>query len=472
MRAYLPGIISSPKIETVSSPLLPEEAFALFADMPGSALLSSSLEGDAARYSFIGLEPFFSLKSKGPFLEISLGGQKIKAQGNAFETLRSVLGSYRFTNDTPFPFISGGIGYFSYDLKNMLEDLPRMAHDDLNIPDMYFTLYRVIIVFDRMDPGKAHISALDLDGPGHRTSSELIREVKEALAGPARRPCAPAGTPPRPAGGHDIISNFTRSGYIRAVEKVLEHIRAGDIYQACLSQRFKTEWNAPGYDLYRKLNALNPAPFSAYLDAGDHAVISSSPELFIRRRGTSIETRPMKGTRPRGATPEEDAAIRRELEKSQKDISELLMIVDLERNDLGRISVPGSVKVIEERRIETYPTVFQTIGVVRGEVTDSTDNIDILKAVFPGGSITGCPKIRAMEIIDSLEPTSRGVYTGAIGYLSFHGTMDLNIAIRTMVLKGSELYFGAGGGIVSDSDPEAEYNETLVKARALIDSLS
>lgn len=472
MRAFLPGLISSPKIETVSSPLIPEEAFARFAGMPGAALLSSSLEGDAARYSFIGFAPFFSLKSKGPFLEISLGGQKIKAQGDAFETLRSVLGAYNFSNDTAFPFISGGIGYFSYDLKNMLEDLPRRAHDDLNLPDMYFTLYRVIIIFDRMDPGKAHISAIDLDGPGYRTSLKLINEVKEGLAGPARYPCAPVVTPPPPAGGHDIVSNFTRSAYIEAVEKVLEHIRAGDIYQACLSQRFKAKWSGPGYDLYRKLNAINPAPFSAYLDAGDHAVISSSPELFIRRRGTRIETRPMKGTRPRGKTPQEDAAILEELEKSQKDISELLMIVDLERNDLGKIAVPGSVKVTEERRIETYPTVFQAIAVVKAELEKGKDNIDILEALFPGGSITGCPKIRAMEIIDEIEPTSRGLYTGAIGYISFHDTMDLNIAIRTMVLKNSDLYFGAGGGIVSDSDPETEYEETLIKARALIQSLS
>jgi len=257
-----------------------------------------------------------------------------------------------------------------------------------------------------------------------------------------------------------------------AVEKVLEHIKAGDIYQACLSQRFKTKWEGSGYELYRRLNEINPSPFSAYLNAGDHTVISSSPELFLRRCGEVIETRPMKGTRPRGNTPEEDAAIKEDLKKSQKDISELLMIVDLERNDLGKIAVPGSVKVVEDRRIEPYPTVFQTIAVVQGELRKGTDNLDILKAVFPGGSITGCPKIRAMEIIDELEPTSRGIYTGAIGYISFHNTMDLNIAIRTMLLKNHDLYFGAGGGIVSDSNPEAEYEETLVKAQALINSLS
>jgi para-aminobenzoate synthetase component I len=472
MKKFLPGIKACPLIKTISSPLTPEEMFSFFAERAGSALLSSSLETDAARYSFIGVEPFFTLKSKGHLLEFSFGDQKIKALGDPFELLRSAIGAYSVGNDTPFPFISGGIGYFSYDLKNLLEDLPRKAADDIKMPDMYFVFYQGIIIFDRNDPGKVHISALDIDAEGHKSPSELMDEITDAVEKAARISLAEPRRSEQALRGTSLGSNFTKERYMSAVEKVLEHIKAGDIYQACLSQRFKTTWDGSGYELYRRLNKINPSPFSAYLNAGDHAVISSSPELFLRRRGDIIETRPMKGTRPRGKTSEEDAAIKEEFQGSQKDISELLMIVDLERNDLGKIAVPGSVKVVEERRIEPYPSVFQTIAVVQGELPKGTDNLDILKAVFPGGSITGCPKIRAMEIIDSLEPSSRGIYTGAIGYLSFHGTMDLNIAIRTMVLKNRDLYFGAGGGIVSDSDPEAEYNETLIKARALIESLS
>ncbi|MEA3489865.1 MAG: aminodeoxychorismate synthase component I [Candidatus Omnitrophota bacterium] len=472
MEKCLPGIKPSPILEKVRCGLSPEEVYAHFARIPETSLLNSSLETDAGRYSFLGIEPFLVLSGINNETGIHFNGYTFRKNGDPFECLRTVLAPYRTFNKTELPFISGGIGYFSYDLKNVLEDLPRKAKNDLNIPEIYFVLYRAIIIFDRSDPGHVLISALDMDHSSYKKASVLINEIKKAL-----RSSPPVPGPDRPASGYEpsrprFESNFTKAGYIRAIEKALEHIRAGDIYQACLSQRFKTEWPLTPYELYFKLNSINPAPFSAYLNFGDAPVISSSPELFLRRRGNSVETRPMKGTRPRGSTPEEDIMFKKELEKSRKDISELLMIVDLERNDLGKISVPGSVKVVEHRRIEPYPAVFQTIAVIKAEPVSGIDNIDIIKAAFPGGSISGCPKIRAMEILDELEPTARNVYTGAIGYISFHDTMDLNIAIRTMIVKGKDIYFQAGGGIVADSDPESEYEETLVKARALMESLS
>jgi para-aminobenzoate synthetase component 1 len=264
---------------------------------------------------------------------------------------------------------------------------------------------------------------------------------------------------------------MSKEDYITSIKKVLDYIRAGDIYQVCLSQRFKAEWPERPYELYMRLNEINPAPFSAFLNYDDLSIISSSPELFLDVRGGVIETRPMKGTRPRGTGPDEDKAMMEHLKASAKDASELSMIVDLERNDLGKISIPGSVKVAEHRRIEAYPTVFQTISVVKSEKEKNAGLADVIKAVFPGGSISGCPKIRAMEIIDELEPSVRSIYTGSIGYMSFHDTMELNVAIRTMILKGKDVYFHAGGGIVADSDPETEYEETLHKARAMIEAL-
>lgn len=455
-------------IKRIKCDMTPEEVFSHFRHIPDTSLLNSSMESDCGRYSFLGLEPFLIFKSKGNQVQITRDGEMRLEDTDPLTRLKSILKEYKTENNSPFPFTSGGIGYFSYDLKDTLEVLPKKAKDDLHIPDIYFVFYRAIVIFDKATPGEIYISILDVEGPNSRTSRGILVDIESRLHLPSFKP----EKEPLKEKTPQLESNFTKESYISAIKNILEHIKAGDIYQACLTQRFTTDWQSDPYPLYLKLNQINPSPFSAYLNFEEAAVISSSPELFLRRDGDVIETRPMKGTRGRGSSPDEDSKNKKALEESEKDISELLMIVDLERNDIGKIAIPGSVKVSELRRIETYPTVFQTIAVVEGKLPEDTDNIDILRAAFPGGSITGCPKIRAMEIIDSLEPAQRGIYTGALGYLSFHQTMNLNIAIRTMVHKNHKLYFGAGGGIVSDSDPEAEYEETLVKARALIDSLS
>ncbi|MBX6364578.1 MAG: aminodeoxychorismate synthase component I, partial [Gemmatimonadetes bacterium] len=268
-----------------------------------------------------------------------------------------------------------------------------------------------------------------------------------------------------------VASTFSRAGYLDVVARTREYILAGDIFQANLSQRLEAVWDAPPFELYERLRGRNPAPFAAYFDLGDAAVVSASPERFLRLRGDRVETRPIKGTAPRGLTPMHDMALERALRTSEKDRAENVMIVDLLRNDLARVCVDDSVEVPELCVIERYPSVHHLVSTVRGRLRSGLGPVDLLRATFPGGSITGAPKVRAMEIIHELEPTRRGVYTGAIGYVGFDGAMDTSIAIRTFVVRGGRCYFQVGGGIVADSEPEREYLETLAKAAGLVAAL-
>jgi len=272
-------------------------------------------------------------------------------------------------------------------------------------------------------------------------------------------------------GSIELKSNFAREDYIQTVLKAKEYIAAGDIYQVNISQRFSAKISDPSFELYKRLRVLNPAPFAAYLDFGGVVVISSSPERFLRISDRSVETRPIKGTRPRGKDELEDERLKHELLKSTKDKAELIMIVDLERNDLGRVCEYGTVSVPEIITIETYATVFHLVSTITGRLKEDKDHIDCIKACFPGGSITGAPKIRSMEIIDELEPTQRKIYTGSIGYIGFNRQTDLNIVIRTMLYCDGTVHFQVGGGIVADSDPALEYEETLHKGKALIEAI-
>jgi para-aminobenzoate synthetase component 1 len=264
-----------------------------------------------------------------------------------------------------------------------------------------------------------------------------------------------------------LTSNFTREAYLKAVARIREYIINGDVYQVNLSQRFSFSLGGDPYLLFRRLFALNPAPFYAYLNCRDFVIFSTSMERFLCRRGAYLETRPIKGTRPRGRTPEEDEVHRRELAASLKDDAELSMIVDLLRNDLGKVCLPRTVRVTEHKRLEAYQNVYHLVSIITGALREGVSHVDILRATFPGGSITGCPKIRAMEIIDELEPQVRHVYCGAIGYLGLHRNMDLNVAIRTAIAADGRGHFSVGGGVVYDSDEEAEYEETLHKGRTL-----
>ena len=329
------------------------------------------------------------------------------------------------------------IGYFSYDLFRFLEQYKDLkAVDDLALPDCCVMAYDKIHIFDHQ-------------------AQQWKGEVPELT--PARIGSCSIG---------EAEAGMTREQYVASVRKALEYIAAGDIYQVNLSQRFSHSFEGSPFALFSALRQVSPSYYSAYLNCGDHVVLSSSPELFLRQRGLSIETRPIKGTRPRGRTEEGDRALRQELIDSAKEAAELTMIVDLERNDLGRVCEYGSVEVAEHRYIDELPSVFHTVSTVRGRLRPEANPWDILRATFPGGSISGCPKIRAIEIIDELEPVRRHVYTGAIGLVSPED-IELSIAIRTMTVAGGRLLYHVGSGIVADSDPDKEYEETLQKAAGM-----
>ncbi|MEW6026776.1 MAG: aminodeoxychorismate synthase component I [Planctomycetota bacterium] len=404
-------------------------------------LISSMPHKEWGRFSFIGSDPFLVLKSKGRNISIEQNGKVLHKKGNPLEELRIILNRYKTSPDhkSGAPFTAGAVGYLGYDLCHFIEDIPSTAKDDLKLPDMFFGFY-----------GKGSVGT--------------VRSVNSVI---------PVKGLNRLSRNNGVTSNFTRPEYLRAVRRVKEYIFAGDIYQANLSQRFEMPFHKHPLELFRTLQEINPAPFSALLKPNDNQfIISSSPERFLKVSNGIVETRPIKGTRPRGKTPAQDEQLKKELFNSIKDNAELAMIVDMERNDLGRVCEYGSVKVIQQKVLETYPTLHHLVATVKGRMDNRYDLVDLIKATFPGGSITGVPKIRAMEIIDELEPTRRNVYTGAIGYIGFDGTMDLSIAIRIIMLNGNKAYYQVGGGIVADSDPAGEYEETLTKGKALMQAIN
>ncbi|HHT9121214.1 MAG TPA: aminodeoxychorismate synthase component I, partial [Candidatus Hypogeohydataceae bacterium YC41] len=374
-----------------------------------------------------------------------------------------------------------------YDLHHFLERLPKNTIDDLEFPDMHFGFYDKFVVYDH-EENRCFLVGRNLQSSDMQELTALLSTPSGEVKGPCSVPARLARCSNRARQGRtlhltrkkkcQLKGNFTKREYLQAVRKAKEYIARGDIYQVNLSQRFHTELSIAPHELYMRLRGINPAPFSSYLQFGDNAIVSSSPERFLRVQSGRVQTCPIKGTRPRGTNPASDQKLMAELLNSSKDNAELTMIVDLERNDLGKVCNYGSVKVIEKRRLEAHPTVFHLVATIEGDLYPRYDLVDLLKATFPGGSVTGAPKIRAMEIIDELEPTSRSVYTGAIGYIGFDGSMDMAIAIRTFLIKGSQMqggataFFQAGGGIVADSKPEEEYRETLFKSRALIESLN
>jgi len=425
---------------------------------PYPALLDSSgHSADFGRYSVLCWDPFRRVTCFPEAVEIAdlRTGETRMTDGEPFRVLAQEFDRCRLQAPDGFdlPFAGGAVGYFSYDLRHRIERLPRLCDYDLDVP--YYTLcfYDRGLVFD------------------HR------RDVTEWVGPEGGEPHVPD---PTPVGGlgplppAEVRSNFTCDDYIRTVERVKEYIAAGDIFQANLSQRFAADCPADGLDVYGRLRRMNPAPFSAYLRYPDFEIMSSSPERFLLFEGDTVSTRPIKGTRPRRAGDAAfNGAMVHELRQSAKDHAELAMIVDLERNDLGRVCSYGTVRVPAHAAIETYETVFHLVSTVTGRLhREKYDEFDLIRASFPGGSITGAPKIRAMEIIEELEPHARNVYTGAIGYISFHGRMDLNIVIRTMVKQGGRVYANFGGGIVADSDPALEYEETLHKGKAVLETLN
>jgi len=401
---------------------------AICAEPYGFWLDSAMPHPHLGRRSFWGADPAVVLRSRGRAVEVErVRGRTERFEGDPFEALRDLLAEWE-----RLP-AGAAVGYLGYGLKRHVERLPDMAVDDLGLPECLLAFYERVQAFD---PGPLAPRTPD-SGPVPRF--ERLR------------------------------STFRRGEYEAAVERALAYIRAGDIYQVNLSQRFEAPCRADPFDVYLALRTQSPTPFAAFLRYPDFAVLSSSPERFLRYEpeGRIIETRPIKGTRPRGGSVEADRALAAELLASAKDRAENVMIVDLERNDLGRVAEIGSVEVTGLCELETYATVHHLTSTVRARLRADGDVAGLLRAAFPGGSISGAPKIRAMQIIDELEPVARGVYTGAIGYIGLNGAMDLNIAIRTMVLKDATAYFQVGGGIVADSEPGLEYEETLHKGAAM-----
>lgn len=459
-------------IGEISSLSPPHKLFRRFMDSRYSFLLESGGSvGDFSRYSFIGSEPFLVFKSRGKEIEIFEGDQSERFWGDPFDVLKRLISQYNLASSGHSPFPGGAVGYFGYDLCHFVEKLPRNSFDDLQLPDCYLGFYDRVVTFDHLT-GRLFISSSGLPEKEPARRRERAKWRLEEMLNKLNKASWEDFSVREEYNIGEISSNFSRPAYLDAIERAKEYIRAGDIFQVNLSQRFVCSRMALPFTIYEKLRRINPAPFASLLNFPELSVVGASPERFLRISGRKVQTRPIKGTRPRGRDDLEDKELARELWESEKDKAELIMIVDLERNDLGRVCEYGSVKVPKLITLETYPTVFHFVSTVEGVLKEDKDHIDCLRACFPGGSITGAPKIRAMEIIDELEPNQRGVYTGSSGYIGFNGETDLNIVIRTMVMTGEKIYFHAGGGIVADSDPASEYEETLHKAKALIKALS
>jgi para-aminobenzoate synthetase component 1 len=465
-----------PLVVEISNPPSAPQAFEVFKDRPFSFFLDSGMDSQRlGRYSFMGSDPFLIMRSRGRDITlIRPDGEKV-ISGNPFDVLGELLQEYKLDgNPSGLPFVGGAVGYLSYDLGHFIERLPCKAVDDLQLPECYLAFYDAVAIFDHLE-GRAYVASTGFPEKGANWQSRAkarLEEVKRAVAQAPRLEAARAFDFDRSVSKVNLRSNFTHEAYLKAVQKARDYIIAGDIFQVNLSQRFQADMPLPPYELYRRLRKINPAPFASYLNFDGVTVVSASPERFLRLRGDRVETRPIKGTRPRGKDPARDEALAKELVNSFKDKAEHVMIVDLERNDIGRVCRFGTVRVSELMALEKYATVFHLTSTVEGRLRPGKNAVDLLKATFPGGSISGAPKVRAMEIIDELEPTKRSVYTGSIGYLSFDGGLDLNIVIRTILVKKGKAYFQVGGAVVYDSDPEAEYVETLDKAKALIQALS
>jgi para-aminobenzoate synthetase component 1 len=471
-----------PLIQEIQTAHTPESLVEQLQGEAGIVLLrSNSFDSPQARYSFVAANPFLTFRSFGSRCEIArpqIPDPRPEPQfGNPWHLLDALMSRFELLDEIDLPFpLGGAFGYWGYDLKNFTEPkLPRRAVNDLELPDCLVGFYDSLVVFDNR-LGKVCIVSTGLNADGSRSEArakaqlEFWRELLGTLASGTALPNAAikhagpeAGVP---------TSNVTRAEFLSAVECAQRYIRAGDIYQVNLSQRLTAQSELSGWVLFEKLSAVSPAPFSAFLDCGEFEIASSSPEQFLRMSGSHIQSRPIKGTRPRDNNPTRDAQLAYELQTSAKELAELVMITDLLRNDLGKVCEYGSVQVPELAKLEKFAQVQHLVSTVEGRLRKEVTHFAAFASAFPGGSITGAPKFRAMEIIDELEPISRGPYCGAIGYLGFNRESQLNIAIRTAVCRDGVAHFNVGAGIVADSNPAAEYEETLAKAAGFLAALA
>jgi anthranilate synthase component 1 len=441
--------------------LTPVSAFyKLEKDRPYAFLLESVEGGETiARYSFLGCDPFrICRRQRGE-------------PGDFIEEVRQTLGRFRSVKIPGLPpFTGGAVGYFGYDMVRLIENIPDTGRDDLGIDDAVLMFYKTILAFDHVKRQIHIISNLLVDESGDSIETQYAQAVDEIrrIEALLNEPLEIPATGRTGDGAPTVRSNFEKTDYLKAVAQAKEHIAAGDIFQVVLAQRFEVDLKTPPFEIYRALRIVNPSPYMYFLKMPGTAIVGSSPEMLVRVENGQVHYRPIAGTRPRGADAAEDESLVAELAADEKERAEHIMLVDLGRNDLGRVSRYGSVRVEKLMFIERYSHVMHLVSALRGQLGERVDRWDTLMACFPAGTVSGAPKVRAMEIIDALEPTRRGVYAGAVLYADFSGNLDSCIAIRTLVARGGKGYIQAGGGIVADSDPEREYMETVNKSRALV----
>ena len=455
------------------TPYIPAvDIFRIYEKEPGSAFLDSSLVNELGHYSVIGRCPYLKLVKDGEIFTIN---GKTETETTFEDYMREYLDTHEDKNDSGLPIVSGAVGYFSYDYGRKQMGVPSGEKDLVTIPEAVLTFYDCFVVEDRQEK-RTYLVANGISGDAAAQIGAMEKAILESIKN-RKQEESETGENINAWNSHrekfkiQIHPNFEKEEYKQAVDRMIRYIIEGDIYIANMTQQLTIESEKQPLDVFYDLRKNNPSPFGGYLDFGEYQIICASPERFLKMKDRHVNTRPIKGTRKRGETPEEDEMLRQELADSGKDKSELLMIVDLERNDLNRVCTPGSVKVTELFTVEAYATVFHLVSDIEGTLEDGKNVMDLLEATFPGGSITGAPKYRAMEIIDELEHGKRNLYTGSIGYLTLDGSCDFNIVIRTALHKNGKYHLGVGGGITAESDLEFEYEETLQKAKAILDAL-
>ncbi len=441
-----------------------------------ACFLLESVEGGEkwGRYSFIGSNPSVIIEGSGKSLTIRKGRhkEKFEARKDPLEIISTELKKYKPVIVPGLPrFFGGFVGYIGYDTVRYFEELPDRKLDGLGLPDIFLMLTDTLVVFDNLTHKIKVISNAHVEGRPEvaykKALSKIDLIVKKLRSRTVMPKTANARSSRKPQGKKTFSSNFTKRAFIKAVEKTKEYVKAGDVIQTVISQNFEKETEVTPINVYRALRVINPSPYMYYIETGTSTIVGTSPEILVRVEGKALELRPIAGTRRRGRTPEDDIYMENELKEDPKEIAEHIMLVDLGRNDLGRVAVTGSVKVTELMNVERYSHVMHLVSNVVGTLKKKHDAFDVLRASFPAGTVTGAPKIRAMEIIEELEPTKRGPYAGSIGYFDFSGNMDTCITIRTIIFKGNKAYIQAGAGIVADSDPELEYKETVNKAKGM-----
>lgn len=448
----------------------PVSAFMKIDDGTDAFLLESVEGGEKwGRYSLLGASPRLIVRSRGDETEILEGGSKRTEKGNPLLVMRDMMSRCRTAFFEGMPrFYGGAIGYIGYDIVRHMERLPDTSEKDLDIFDLCFLFTDTLLVFDNVEHKiKVIANAYISEGEGveevYKKAAGKIDSIVKTLREKALPPARPA-----PGSAPHISSNFKRRDFLNAVGKIKEYITDGDIIQAVLSQRFETPLEVNPFDVYRALRVVNPSPYMFFLRLGETTLVGSSPEILVRVEGDDVNVKPIAGTRKRGRDEAEDTALEKELLADPKERAEHIMLVDLGRNDVGRVAEAGTVEVDELMAVERYSHVMHIVSNVRGRMKPGTDSFDALGACFPAGTLTGAPKVRAMEIIEGLEPCKRGIYGGSVGYFGYSGNMDMCIAIRTMVIKDNRIYIQAGAGIVADSDPEKEFEETENKAKGML----